>query len=105
VLANLLENALAFTPAGGEVVVRLARQNEFLTVSVQDSGTGIAPDRLTAIFEKFAQGSSQQAVRRGTGIGLTIAKHLVELHGGRIWAESTLGEGSTFHFTLPLVEA
>ncbi len=105
VLLNLLSNALKFTPAGGSVTVSIFPDCEqgFCAFSVEDTGIGIAPEQLAAIFDKFYQvGSTIKGVREGTGLGLTITKHLVELHGGRIWVNSQPGVGSRFSFTLPL---
>lgn len=99
VLGNLLTNALRFTPEGGKVTVRAERKQSDVQLSVSDSGPGIAADRLQVIFEQFARGPRPD--RKGLGLGLYIAKRIVEAHGGRIWAESVLGAGSTFRFTLP----
>lgn len=100
VLANLLGNAIKFTPAGGKVVVRLERTGDELAFAVIDTGIGIAEDKLEHIFERFLQVDATD--RRGLGLGLYISKCIVQGHGGRIWAESRLGEGSAFHFTLPI---
>lgn len=100
VLINLLGNALKFTPAGGKVVVRLDRVEDELRFCVIDSGVGIPADKLEAIFVRFLQVAKND--RRGVGLGLYISKCIVQGHGGRIWAESTPGEGSTFCFTLPV---
>jgi histidine kinase len=104
VLLNLLGNALQYTPAGGSVRLSLAREGGGLRVSVADTGIGIAPEHLSHLFDRFYRvDRSRSRASGGTGIGLTIAKHLVEAHGGRIWAESGgPGQGSTFHFTLPI---
>lgn len=103
VLMNLLGNAIKFTPSGGSVNVELAGDEDaFAKVQIRDTGEGIPPEQLPRIFDKFYQvqhGIHAKAV--GTGLGLSIAKGLVELQGGRIWAESQLGQGSTFCFTLP----
>lgn len=99
VLSNLLGNAIKFTPAGGKVVVSLARQGSKFLFAVRDTGPGIPADKLEAIFDRFTQLNEQD--RRGVGLGLYISKCIVEGHGGRIWAESRLDEGSTFYFTLP----
>jgi len=102
VLRNLLGNAVKFTPKGGWVSVTAKAVNGKLEVSVKDSGPGIPPESLISIFEKFSQGNHKGAhTRQGTGLGLAIAKSIVASHGGKIWAESQLGQGSTFTFVLP----
>jgi len=108
VLSNLLGNAIHFTPGGGRVwvVARLVAGDggPSLLVEVGDSGIGIAPEHHDLVFREFAQVDSSASRRHhGTGLGLTIARKLVELHGGRIWLESKLGEGSRFFFTIPRV--
>jgi len=103
VLSNLIGNALKFTPAGGRITVSCAPtgpESKDVQVSVSDTGAGIATEKVESIFERFSQINSQD--RRGIGLGLYIAKMMVEEHPGRIWVESKLGEGSTFHFTLPV---
>ena len=99
VLANLVSNAIKFTPAKGKVVVRMDRLGDELRVAVRDTGKGIPADKLETIFERYVQVADD---RRGVGLGLYISKCIVQGHGGRIWAESNLGEGSTFSFTLPI---
>jgi two-component system sensor histidine kinase GlrK len=102
VLRNLLGNAVKFTPKGGQVTVAASPVDGKLQVSVQDSGPGIPPESLTAIFEKFHQGNHKRAhTRPGTGLGLAIAKNIITSHGGEIWAESQLGRGSKFFFVIP----
>jgi two-component system sensor histidine kinase GlrK len=102
VLRNLLGNAVKFTPKGGQVSVLAKPVNGKLEVSVKDSGPGIPAESLISIFEKFSQGSHKGShTRQGTGLGLAIAKSIISSHGGRIWAESQLGQGSTFIFVLP----
>ena len=102
VLRNLLGNAVKFTPKGGQVTVAASPVDGKLQVSVQDSGPGIPAESLTAIFEKFHQGNHKGAhMRPGTGLGLAIAKNIITSHGGEIWAESELGQGSKFFFALP----
>jgi signal transduction histidine kinase len=98
VLRNLLSNAVKFTPKGGRVRVAARPADGGVEVSVEDTGPGIPPENLTSIFEKFHQGPH---ARVGTGLGLAIAKNIISSHGGKIWAESTPGEGSTFIFVLP----
>jgi signal transduction histidine kinase len=104
VLINLFGNALQYTPEGGQVTVTATCDQDELLVRVADSGTGIVPEHLPHLFERFYRvDKSRSRSGGGTGIGLTIARYLVEAHGGRIWAESAgLGKGSTFSFTIPL---
>jgi CheY-like chemotaxis protein len=105
VLTNLLDNAIKFT-ASGSVTLSAGPEGGQLHFSVTDTGIGIAPDRLQAIFDPFTQADASMTRRfGGTGLGTTISKQLVELMGGRIWAESTVGEGTTFHVLLPLLVA
>jgi signal transduction histidine kinase len=101
VIFNLLSNAVKFTPAGGTVDVGAAQQNGEITVSVADTGPGIAPADQERIFEEFQQTEAGGQESEGTGLGLALSKRFVELHGGRIWVESEPGKGSTFAFTLP----
>ena len=101
VMSNLVDNALKFVPGGGRVVLECSRKGAEGLFSVADSGPGIAPEDLDRLFEKFWQ--RRRSDTRGVGLGLAIARGIVEAHGGRIWAESTLGSGSTFYFTLPAV--
>ncbi len=101
VIFNLLSNAVKFTPAGGEVDVSATRVNGEVRVSVADTGPGVAPEDRDRIFEEFQQSESGVGLREGTGLGLSLSKRYVELHGGRIWLESELGHGSTFSFALP----
>lgn len=105
VLTNLLGNALAYTPSGGAVTVSAVQISGEMQISVKDTGLGIPAESLTHIFDRFyrVDKSRSRAAGGGSGIGLTIAKALVEAHGGRIWAESVgEGQGSTFAFTLPI---
>jgi len=108
VVGNLLGNALNFTPEGGRVWLAArtppdADPLDHLVVEVGDTGIGIAPEHHDLIFLEFAQVDASASRRHhGTGLGLTIARKLVELHGGRIWVESALGRGARFYFTLPL---
>ena len=102
VIFNLLSNAVKFTEGGGLVDVGAAQRNGEVEVSVADTGPGIAADDLDRIFEEFQQTEAGARQHEGTGLGLALSKRFVEMHGGRIWAESELGKGSTFRFTLPL---
>ncbi|MFL5542442.1 MAG: ATP-binding protein [Longimicrobiaceae bacterium] len=100
VLSNLIGNALKFTPSGGSVRVGAEAEGEAVRFWVTDTGRGIDPEHLPRLFERFWQARRGDA--QGLGLGLSIAKAIVDAHGGRIWAESTPGQGSTFSFTLPL---
>jgi two-component system sensor histidine kinase GlrK len=103
VLKNLLGNAIKFTPEGGAITIAAGVQSEVIQVSVKDSGPGISGDQLQLIFEKFRQVSSPGTpMVKGTGLGLAIVKQIITAHGGKLWAESKPGRGSTFYFTLPL---
>jgi signal transduction histidine kinase len=103
ILLNLLSNAVKFTPDGGRVHVSAACVDSRVEVSVRDTGIGIAPEDHAAVFEEFKQvGRDALKKAEGTGLGLTLTKRLVELHGGEIRLESVPGKGSTFSFTLPL---
>ena len=106
VVNNLIGNAIKFTQPGGAVTIRIDVENhQFLRVSVSDTGEGMEPENLLRLFNKFQQvKSSGTRGERGTGLGLAICKNLVELHQGEIWAESRVGVGSNFVFTLPLPE-
>ena len=102
VLLNLLANASRFTERG-EICVRAVQQGEEVIVSVRDTGVGIAPEQVATLFVEFHQAPVyQQASASGKGLGLAIARRFVEMHGGRIWVESQLGQGSTFFFSLPI---
>ncbi len=105
-LTNLVGNALQYTPENGEVTISLESTGNEARFSVKDTGIGIPPDHLPHIFDRFYRvDKSRSRAHGGSGIGLTIAKHLVEAHGGKIWAESEgEGKGSTFVFTLPLIK-
>jgi signal transduction histidine kinase len=99
VLANTIANAIKFTSGGGSIRVRGECAGDELRFSISDTGSGIPGNMLEAIFERFWQGGKDD--RRGVGLGLYISRYIVEAHGGKIWAESTLGEGSRLCFTLP----
>ena len=103
ILVNLLTNAVKFTSDGGSVDVTAHRTPDALLVAVRDTGIGIAPEDREAVFEEFRQvGRDHARTQEGTGLGLTLTKKFVELHGGRIWVESEPGKGSTFTFTIPV---
>jgi len=103
VLNNLIGNAVKFSPAGSRIVVRVCREGEFVRVSVIDSGPGIPAGELAALFKPFYRGSAPLPPgERSTGLGLPIARRIVEAHGGKIGVESREGHGSTFWFTIPV---
>jgi signal transduction histidine kinase len=99
-LGNLLANAIRLTPVGGRLDVRAERAGDLIQVLVSDTGPGISPDDVPLLFERFWQGTREG--RGSAGLGLAIARGIVEGHGGRIWVESEIGRGSTFFFTLPM---
>ena len=102
VLSNLVHNAVKFTPKGGWVRLAACEQNGMIQIQVSDTGIGIPKDKREKIFDRFYQVDSSFTRRvGGAGIGLNVVKEYVELHGGKIWVESELGQGSTFTFTLP----
>jgi signal transduction histidine kinase len=100
IFINLLFNAFKFTAEGGHISITASRKDAFVLHEIRDTGIGIPEDKMEKIFEEFYQVESGK--HGGTGLGLAITKRLVEEHGGKIWAKSHLGEGSTFYFTLPL---
>lgn len=104
VINNLISNALKYTNAGDEISVTAQVQHEKMCISVKDTGIGIPEEYREKIFDKFVQVKDFRSEAHGTGLGLTIAKEIVEAHGGEIWCESKLDVGSTFTFTLPLAE-
>ena len=101
VVLNLLSNAVKFTPDGGRVDVRAAVRDRDLVVEVADTGPGVAAEDRERIFDSFQQGARHPGQTEGTGLGLTLSKRILELHGGRIWVDSETGQGSTFGFALP----
>jgi signal transduction histidine kinase len=102
---NLVENALKYTPEGGEVTVNLLTAPTTLTFAIQDSGIGIPASDVPRLFEKFYRGTNREALaQRGTGLGLAIVKSIAERHGGKVWVESELGKGSIFHLQIPVMQ-
>ena len=99
---NLLTNAVKFTLAGGRIEVGARRADGWIEVAVADTGLGIAPEEQARVFETFGQAGSAAGQSEGTGLGLTLCKRFVELHGGTIGVASEAGRGSTFTFTLPV---
>lgn len=98
VISNILNNAIKYTASGGKITVRLSDKEEFLLVQVEDTGVGISSEHMPYIFDPFYRIDRDH---KGSGLGLSIAKEIVEAHGGRIWAESLLNKGSTFSFAIP----
>jgi two-component system, OmpR family, phosphate regulon sensor histidine kinase PhoR len=104
VLQNLLDNAVQYTPAGGQIEVKARSNGNGVTFTVTDTGIGIPESDLERIFERFYRvDAARSREAGGTGLGLAIARHIVEAHGGRIWVESAVGQGSRFHFSIPSV--
>ena len=103
ILTNLLSNAIKFTPEGSDIRVACEREDEMARCSVRDTGIGIPADELPNVFDKFHQVRAARKKKvKGTGLGLTIVKHLVEAHGGEIAVESVVDEGTVFSFTVPV---
>jgi signal transduction histidine kinase len=101
VILNLMTNAHKFTPKGGHIALRVYRQDSGLVIEVKDDGIGIAEEHQANLFKPYNRISADRQSHAGLGLGLALAKQVVELHGGRIWVESRLGKGSTFSFFLP----
>jgi K+-sensing histidine kinase KdpD len=105
VIRNILDNAIKYSPGGGLIVIRGQVRAQDVVVSTADQGPGISPEDLIPLFEKYYRVRSPDGVPvEGTGLGLPVARSIVEAHGGRIWAESKLGEGTTLHFSLPITD-
>ncbi len=102
IISNLLTNAVKYSPDGGEVLVSSVASEGFVEVSVRDHGVGIAPEFAKRLFSRYERYEKTSGKIIGTGLGLAIAKQIVEMHGGRIWVETTVGSGSDFRFTLPM---
>lgn len=102
VISNLVDNAIKFTPEKGKVSIEAEREKDYVLVRVRDTGKGIAPEHMLQLFTKFFRVDHTVP---GTGLGISICKKIVEAHGGKIWAESQVGKGSTFSFTLPVTSS
>jgi signal transduction histidine kinase len=101
VLLNLLNNAAKFTPSGGNILVKVAKEDNGLVISVHDDGIGIAKEEQDRLFKPYSRLLSDRQRHPGLGLGLALSKQVVELHGGRIWVDSEKGTGSTFSFFIP----
>ena len=102
VVTNLMSNSIKFTPSKGRITVEVEDMGDAVEVRIIDTGCGIPHDRLTSVFDKFQQVKlKRESPTKGTGLGLTISRYIVEAHGGRIWVDSEPGSGSTFFFTIP----
>lgn len=102
VVINLVENAIKYTPSGGQIEVISHESDDFVHVIVKDTGEGIKPEDMEKVWGKFTRGSDQDLKSKGTGLGLYLVKYFIELHGGKVKMESTVGQGTTVSFTLPL---
>jgi two-component system sensor histidine kinase VicK len=103
-LGNLVDNAISYTPEGGDIKIVLEKMGDYAKVSVKDSGIGIPKEEITTLFTRFFRAKNAVRVKtEGTGLGLYIARNIIEAHGGKIWVESEEGKGTTFFFTVPFV--
>ncbi len=103
IFVNILTNAIKFTPTNGLIILRAKKEDEFIQISITDTGTGIPADKLHVVFDKFNQISVKKTGKiRSTGIGLTFCKMAIEAHGGQINVKSEIEKGTTFYFSLPL---
>lgn len=106
VLQNLIDNAIKYTPKGGSVTIKTAPVDKFIEISIKDTGVGVPKEQVNRLFSKFFRGANVVKMQtEGTGLGLFIAKNIVQRHGGNIWIETEEGKGTTFFFTLPTEEA
>jgi signal transduction histidine kinase len=102
VAANLLSNAIKYSPAGGEIAVSTTSRDGIVDISIRDHGLGIPPEFKDKLFHRYERYEKSATKILGTGLGLALARQIVEMHGGKIWVESEVGAGSDFHFTLPV---
>ena len=102
VVINIVENAIKYTPTGGSIHILSKETEDFVFVSVKDTGDGIKPEDLDKVWGKFTRGSDQDLKTKGSGLGLYLVKYFIELHGGRVTLESQVGSGTTVSFQLPL---
>lgn len=102
VLKNIIDNAIKCSPKGDEIRITCIKENNDFKISIQDQGIGMMSEHVDKIFDKFYRADTSDSAPTGTGLGMTIVKHLVEAHGGKVWVESELGKGTTVSFTIPL---
>jgi two-component system sensor histidine kinase KdpD len=105
VLSNLIENAIKYTPPGAEITVSVRRAGDAMEIEVADNGPGIPADSLPRLFDAFYRAPASGSRPQGSGLGLAVARGLIEAHGGRIWAENRPGGGARFAVSLPLSSA
>ncbi|MCK5032233.1 MAG: GHKL domain-containing protein, partial [Calditrichia bacterium] len=104
VLKNLLSNAVKYSPDGGVIQVSGAVKKDEYLVSIEDEGMGMTPEQVSKIFDKFYRADASNTAIEGTGLGMSIVKHIVEAHGGKVWVESEYGKGTKVTFTIPVFE-
>jgi len=104
VIQNLLSNAVKFSPGGDKIRIAGEMVNDSYQVSVQDQGLGMTSEQVEKIFDRFYRADMSSSALEGTGLGMSIVKHIIEAHGGKIWVESEAGKGTTVSFTIPLSE-
>jgi signal transduction histidine kinase len=105
IIANLLTNAVKYSPDGGEILLSSRARDGFVEIGIRDHGVGIAPEFAKRLFSRYERYEKTSGKIIGTGLGLAIARQIVEMHGGRIWVDTAVGAGSEFRFTLPLAAA
>ncbi len=102
VLKNLLNNTVKYSPDGGTICLSAKKRRSAIEISVADQGVGMTPEQVEKIFKKFYRVDTSDSAIEGAGLGMTIVKHIVEAHGGKVWVESELGKGTTVKFTIPI---
>ncbi len=105
VVSNLLSNAIKYSPDGGEIAVTSVTSEGQIDISIRDHGIGIAPEFKQHLFTRYERYEKAPSKILGTGLGLAITRQIVEMHGGKVWVDSEQGQGSDFHFTLPIKAA
>ena len=102
VMKNIINNAIKYSPSGGTISVKGEKTDGEYLVTVEDQGIGMTPEQVEKIFDKFFRADASNTAIEGTGLGMSIVKHIVEMHGGRVWVKSEKGKGSVVKFTIPL---